>query len=100
MTRRNTQTGAHEDYSIKGRTQATYLGTTEDDTAMLYNEDHHQVFRGDPDKEEETIRPVKGSDRQLDDDHSIGDEIRRIADEHGWQSVSEFAQNLLGADDG
>lgn len=99
MARRSPHRASYEDYSIKDRDHSTYLGTVGDGTALLYNSEDHIVFRGNPHEDEETIRPVEGSDRKLDEDESIADEIRRIADEHGWESVSEFAEEHLGADE-
>lgn len=100
MARRSPHRASYEDYTVKDRDHSTYLGTVGDGEALLYHSEDHAVFRGDPDEDEETIRPVKGSDRKLGEDESIADEIRRIADEHGWESISAFAEEHLGADEG
>ena len=101
MARRSPHRAAYEDYKVadEERRDSEYLGTASDGAAIFYHPDSNSVFEGEPDDNEKSIRPVRESERSLDDGESVGDAVKRIGDELGWDGLSEFAEDHLGADE-
>lgn len=101
MARRSPHRAAYQEYEVadEERRGSEYLGTVSSGVAMFYHPDSNSVFEGEPDDDERSIRPVRESERSLDDGESIGDAVERIGDELGWDGLSEFAADHLGADE-
>ncbi|WP_158056254.1 hypothetical protein [Halorussus halophilus] len=101
MSRRSPHNAAYEDYTFDGETKqnSDYLGTVSDGVAMFYSHDSNSIFEGEPNDDQKTIRPVEGSEQQLDDGDSLGDVLRSIRDDVGWESLSSFAEEHLGSGD-
>lgn len=100
MARRSPHRAAYEDYKVtdEERRDSEYLGSVSSGAAMFYHPDSNSIFEGTPDEEDRTIDPVPESEERLDDDESVGDAVARIGDELGWDGLSEFAEDHLGAD--
>lgn len=99
MARRSPHRAAYEDYKVtdEERRDSAYLGTVSSGAAMFYHPDSNSIFEGKPDEEDRTINPVPETEERLDDGESVGDAVKRIGDELGWDGLSEFAEDHLGA---
>lgn len=77
---------------------AHYIGAA-GGAPVFYSDTDDELIEGDLDRESSTVSEKSGDPREgldLSPGESIGDAIRRIGDEIGWDSLSEFGEDHSG----
>lgn len=64
----------------------------------LYEPRNDIIYEGNIDKENKRLVPDPETERQVSPNETIGDVLQDIADSRGWQSLSNFAAEHMGAD--
>jgi hypothetical protein len=90
----------YDNFPIEGKSHSDveWVGTMQGGSGAphLYEEHTNQIYESEVDEDSGTIIPK--NPQSLGDD-SLGDYIDRVGQEHGWESLSEFARQHLGADE-
>lgn len=64
-----------------------------DRLAVLFNSARQSVMQGRIDTEQRRIVPLDETERELNEDETLGDIVRGIGERVGWISLSEFGRN-------
>jgi len=71
-----------------------YLGTR-NSLPIVYDPDNHSVMEGRIEEARERIFPDRDTEEEIHHEDSLGEYLERVGDEHGWESLSEFAREHL-----
>lgn len=92
----------YDDYSIGSEEYyaPVLVGTIPGGPApVFYDERSRTVFEAEADHESRELVPVAGSERELDPSETLADALEEIADETGWESLSDWAEEHLENDE-
>jgi hypothetical protein len=91
----------YDNFPIEGKSDSDveWIGmpaASQGGAPLLYEEHTNQVYETELDEDDGVVVPTNPEPLG---DESLGDYINDIGQEHGWETLSEFAQNHLGADE-
>lgn len=91
----------YDNYPIEGKSDSDveWIGmpaASQGGAPLLYEEHTNQVYETEIDENEGVVVPTNPEPLG---DRSLGDYIKDVGDKHGWDSLSEFAQKHMDADE-
>jgi hypothetical protein len=73
--------------------------TSEHDEPLYYDAQDHSVRTGDVDENGEVVPSEDGDAWNLDPEQEVGEWLEDVGEDHGWESLSEFARDHLEDDE-
>ncbi|MFB6254701.1 MAG: hypothetical protein ABEI06_08830 [Halobacteriaceae archaeon] len=92
---------AYRDWQFMGNfnnSNVRFLGTVRG-MPMYYDENKRTVMEGRLNHEEEKIELLEDDAIDLDPEETLGSALKRLGEESGWDTLTEFAEEHLDPDD-